>query len=340
MKAPQTFTTKRSADSWLARQRVDIEDGVVRPQTVASRVTLADYAEEWITNRRSARGGPLRASTARTYRIYLTKHIEPVLGSLALPEVTRDRVRAWYAGMDNDRPTVKARTYAFLKSVCASAVEDDLMPAQPCTIRGGSQTTAKVKVQTATVAQVSELVAAMPEHLSLSILLGAWCQTRSGEVLELRRKDVTGQTVRIERGVTFVHGRAVVGEPKTGAGVRTVAVPPHVSEAIEAHLDRWVNDDAEALLFPAHPGERQHLHLSTFGYFVKEAVKRTSLPASFRFHHLRHTGLTLAAQTGATVAELQARAGHSTPHMALRYQHAASERDRALADALSVLAQG
>lgn len=341
VKAPSTFTTKRAADTWLARQRVELEDGVVRPQAVAHRTTLADYAETWIANRRSAKGGPLRPSTAETYRKYLRLHIGPSLGHLALPEVTRDVVRAWYATLSDDTPTVKARTYAFMKSVCASAVEDGLMPSQPCAIRGGASVTAKTPVETATPAQVVELADALPSHLRLAILLGAWCQVRVGECLELRRSDVTAETVRIERGVTFQPGRvAVVGPPKTGAGVRTVAVPPHIAQDILDHLDRWVGEESDALLFPAHPGERRHMHTNTFGYYVREAVKRTSLPATFRFHHLRHTGLTLAARTGATVAELQARAGHSTPHMALRYQHAATERDQALAVALSALTQG
>lgn len=56
-------------------------------------------------------------------------------------------------------------------------------------------------------------------------------------------------------------------------------------------------------------------------------------------HDLRHTGAVLAASTGATLAELMARLGHSTPGAALRYQHAADGRDAAIADALSPLAQ-
>ena len=54
-----------------------------------------------------------------------------------------------------------------------------------------------------------------------------------------------------------------------------------------------------------------------------------------RFHDLRHTGATLAAATGATMAELMRRLGHSTPGAAMRYQHAADDRDRAIAEALS-----
>jgi integrase len=44
-------------------------------------------------------------------------------------------------------------------------------------------------------------------------------------------------------------------------------------------------------------------------------------------HGLRHTSATMAAQLGATLAELQARIGHSTPNMVMRYRHVAADRD-------------
>jgi integrase len=53
------------------------------------------------------------------------------------------------------------------------------------------------------------------------------------------------------------------------------------------------------------------------------------------FHGLRHTGATLAAATGATLAELMHRLGHSTPGAAMLYQHASADRDAAIAAALS-----
>ncbi len=54
---------------------------------------------------------------------------------------------------------------------------------------------------------------------------------------------------------------------------------------------------------------------------------------------LRHTGNTLAASTGASTKELMSRMGHTSPRAALIYQHATSERDQALAEALSRLAE-
>jgi len=56
------------------------------------------------------------------------------------------------------------------------------------------------------------------------------------------------------------------------------------------------------------------------------------------FHDLRHTGGTHAAHAGATTKELMARLGHSTPRAVMIYQHATSDRDRAIADALGKLA--
>ncbi|HET9646940.1 MAG TPA: hypothetical protein VFP34_01755, partial [Microlunatus sp.] len=44
----------------------------------------------------------------------------------------------------------------------------------------------------------------------------------------------------------------------------------------------------------------------------------------------------LAAQSGATIAELMHRLGHTTPAAAMRYQHAAAERDREIAQRMSV----
>ena len=68
----------------------------------------------------------------------------------------------------------------------------------------------------------------------------------------------------------------------------------------------------------------------------RRAVGRVDL----HLHDLRHTGLTWAASLGATTADFMYRAGHKSPTAALRYQHAAQERDAVLADALGALASG
>ena len=124
---PTTFARKADAQDWLAAQRVQIIEGVLRPATVASRVTVAEYAERWMATRRSARGEPLRPSTARTYRHYLDRHILPALGALPVSKVTRATVERWFADLLPGRPTLRARTYALLSTILNGAVDDGLI---------------------------------------------------------------------------------------------------------------------------------------------------------------------------------------------------------------------
>jgi len=50
------------------------------------------------------------------------------------------------------------------------------------------------------------------------------------------------------------------------------------------------------------------------------------------FHDLRHTGNTLAAQSGASTRDLMARMGHDSMNAAIIYQHATRQADRAIAN--------
>ena len=128
----------------------------------------------------------------------------------------------------------------------------------------------------------------------------------------------------------------VVGRPKSEAGVRTVAIPPHIQPALEHHLDCHVGKGRNALLFTTVADQYW-----THGNFYKAAWIPARIAAGrpdLRFHDLRHTSAVLAARTGATLAELMARLGHSTSVAAMRYQHAAAGRDSEIAAALSRMA--
>jgi integrase len=126
----------------------------------------------------------------------------------------------------------------------------------------------------------------------------------------------------------------VVTTPKSEAGSRDIAIPPHLLPVIEAHLEKHTPTEKDALLFSAlHGGHLQPSALYNHFYKARDKAKRPDL----RFHDLRHTGAVLAAQTGATLAELMGRLGHSTHQAALRYQHVAAGRDQQIAAALSKL---
>jgi integrase len=177
------------------------------------------------------------------------------------------------------------------------------------------------------------------EKYRSAIMLAAWGQLRRGEVLALQRRDIDIElgTVRVERAWLITEdGRTTLGDPKTKAGDRTVHVPTNVLDALKVHLVAHVDPPSNSWLFPGADGEPMHPRTFARAWTkAREAIGRPDL----RFHDLRHSGLTWVAQAGATQAELMRRGGHDSPAAAIRYQHAADERDRALADALSRMSE-
>jgi integrase len=128
-----------------------------------------------------------------------------------------------------------------------------------------------------------------------------------------------------------------LGPPKTDAGQRTVAIPPHVLPDLDAHLDAYVAADPDAFMFAGPDGDP--VHRMTFYRAWRKAIAAIGI-SGVRPHDLRHTGNTLAAATGASTRELMARLGHASPRAALIYQHATEDRDGAMAQAISDLIAG
>ncbi|MFV0464158.1 MAG: tyrosine-type recombinase/integrase [Nostocoides sp.] len=150
--------------------------------------------------------------------------------------------------------------------------------------------------------------------------------------------DLRNKRVKVARGVVRAGGEFIVGPPKSDAGVRDVAIPPHLVPMVKKHLADHTAAGADALLFPAAADSDAHMAPSTL-YKVYYPARKAAGRPDLRWHDLRHTGAVLAAQTGATLAELMGRLGHSTPGAAMRYQHAAADRDAEIAKRLSKLAR-
>jgi integrase len=335
--ARQTFDTVAAADAWLAARRVEIAGEDWRAPTAPrpKRVTLDEYATGWLATRE------LKPRTRIEYNSLLERVILPDLGALGLPQIDPATVRAWHAKLGNSKPTQRAHAYGLLRTILGAAVDEELIAANPCRIRGANTVKRKRKIEPATLDQLATIAEHVPDRYQALILLAAWCGLRFGEITELRRSDVDLDrgVLRIRRGVVRTREGFIVGTPKSEAGIRDVNIPPHLVPIVKAHMETHVGRKPDALLFPAAGDPTEHLapaSLYRVFYPAREAAGRPDL----RFHDLRHTGAVLAAATGATLAELMARLGHSTPTAAMRYQHAAADRDRAIAEALSRIATG
>lgn len=346
--APGTFDTYGDAEAWLAeeakRVKADGEAWVPPRERILEaqqrrkleELTLRDYADSWLSTRKT-RGRSLAPRTVEHYRKILDRLILPTLGDVALTAITSEAVLAWYETATTPegelmatRPKLRADAYVLLKSILSSAADPAQtggarIPFNPCAIRGAGTAERKSRTEIASVDDLDAIAAAMPEPYRLMVLLAAWCALRSGEVRELRRKDIdtTTGTLRVERQVVRTQAGMIVSPPKSAAGRREIPIPQSLLPAVRRHLLQHAQAGREGLLFPSPRGA----HLST-GSFADmfDAARRTVGRPDLRFHDLRHTGLTFVAHAGATLAELQAWAGHSTAQAALRYQHATRDR--------------
>jgi integrase len=185
--------------------------------------------------------------------------------------------------------------------------------------------------------QVAALAAAIDDRYSVMVLLAAYCSLRIGELAGLRRAriDLLHGTITVEeQAVELAGGQVVFGPPKTAASRRVVAVPEELAAMVETHLEQHVSASPDALVFTSPEGHA--LRRTKFRVHWASACREAKIDG-LHFHDLRGSGATWAATTGATVRELMARLGHTTPSVALRYQHATLERDRAIAHRLGEL---
>ena len=359
--APTTYLRKSDAEGWLNDElrRIERDDWTPpadRNEAKHARgLTLNDYAPKWLDNHRRSDGQPLKPRTRAHYSSLLDSRILPQLGDVPLHRLNEDTLNDWRDSLP-PTPVANAHAYALLRGILKTAAKRDPR-ILPVSIPGAAKAKTTHKAEPASVAELATIVENMPERYRLAILLMSWCALRFGEVTELRRQDIDLRRarIRVRRAVVLVNRERIVSTPKSEAGVRDVAIPPHLLPVVRAHLDEHAAPGPSGLLFAAAHGG--HLSQSTLngkparrriikGHIVNEGVtgfcraREAAGRPDLRLHDLRHTGAVLAAQTGATLAELMARLGHSTPAAAMRYQHAARDRDRAIAAALSELAGG
>ena len=177
----------------------------------------------------------------------------------------------------------------------------------------------------------------MPDELAAAVVLAAWSGLRYGELFALARRhvDLEAGTVRVERALVAVPGQPVsFGVPKTTRSSRTVHLPAFVLTALAAQLEQHTEDRPDALVFSMPDGSPvTNARISYLFRRARSIVGRDDLT----WHDLRHTGATLAYRAGASVAEVQARLGHTTMRAAAIYAHAAEDSDRLLANRLDAL---
>ena len=239
----RSFGTKMDAEAWLATERslIDREEwtppaarrkAAERRARDAGRNTVGTYAKRYVVER------DLRPTTVRTYQTLLDARILPYFGEMPLRDVTLSEVKEWRAPSIR-RP--RRRTRRPIGCCAPSSSRRGGGADRPSTtkIRGAGTAPVRAGRRTGHVRRDRRHRRRDAQiDLRLFIVLAAFVGLREGELLELRRSDVDGNTGRINvtrkvdkdadpaiRGACPDCGRQI-STPKTKSGVRTVHVPP------------------------------------------------------------------------------------------------------------------
>ncbi|MET7773413.1 site-specific integrase [Nocardia sp. NPDC005366] len=327
--APNTFRTKTDADRWLVNIEAEISKGVWIDGNLG-RQKFRDYAAAYLEHNPNI-GEKWAEDCRRNMRLHMVDLLD-----LSLVAITGPVVRSWHAKVlaGKGGRTAIAQSYRFGRTVMNCAIRDNAIRANPFNIKGAGADKAQER-PVASVAEVADLVEKITPRYRAAVLLAAWCGLRRGEICGLAVADLNLENnevwVRRNRVELLESPRKFDKDPKTPAGKRPVSIPPHLKPYLAEHLEKWAG---KQWLFVGRGGDRMR------GDAIRKAFTRARNRAgvSVTFHDLRHTGQTLAASTGASLADLKKRLGHASDVAASRYLHAVDGRDKEIAAELSKLA--
>jgi integrase len=331
--APFTFKLKRDADQWLALREADIKRGDWL-DPVAGAVPFGEYAAEWIEHRE------LSPKTLELYEGLLRSHLNPTFGAMSIGDIKEEHVRKWRAerlkagpkSASPFGPVTVAKGYRLLRAILNTALRDKRIKENPCQINGADKESSPER-PVLNVAEVYRLADGIAPRYRALVLLATFGNMRWGELAGLRRRnlDLDAQSVRIDETV-YELGPLVKGTPKSEASKRKIAIPELIIPDLRRHLEDFAADGPDGFVFVGVRGGQ--LRRSNFSKPWARALDAAELPRGIHVHDLRHTGNTFAAETGASLAELMSRMGHSSTRAARIYLHARQERDKEIATTL------
>ena len=334
-RAAGTFQRKADAEQALTRVLTAIENNTwavlddtttdgLDPKTV----TLREASKLYTDNRMNRQGRSLSWNTAAEY----PRLVDRVLTALAdkpLRSITSRDIERWWSTAYQDAPAQASKSYTHLNSVMKYALKRKWIRENPCDIEGASNYQPPVEPPIPTEVEVALMLELADQPMRTIIALAAHCGLRKGEILELRRKDITTEEEPDGTSWLWIHiTRAVVWEgennpkvspPKTPRSVRSIPAGKKTGvEQILLERLQQIPEHPETLLVSRDQAGKVHWGESMLNPPWRKL--RAQAGYSGRFHALRAYHSTWYTQQGATEKETNDRLGHTTSRIARRYQ--------------------
>ena len=344
----KTFRRKVEADRFAAMVSADIVRGhYIDPD--AGKVRFDDYAAQWLAAQTFEEG------TVEMVELRFRLHVMPHLGSRNLADIQPSTIQGWLRTLAGLSGNYQKVMYANVSSVFTAAVDDGLIPKNPCkapSVRRPKSDPRKLKPWTRE--QAMAVRDQLPDQFKLVVDLGIGLGLRQGEIFGLSLDDIdlnTGE-IEIKRQVKLLgSNRQLFGPPK-GRKIHTVPLPDRVLELINDHVTRypprsvtlpWDKSDGPERTFDLilYSRESRALNRNYFNPKIwRPALRAAGLEAKREngCHALRHFYASTLLDAGESILALSEYLGHADPGFTLRtYTHlmpSSTERTKAAIDAM------
>ncbi|HUS95288.1 MAG TPA: tyrosine-type recombinase/integrase [Hyphomicrobiaceae bacterium] len=320
----KTFKRKKEADAWWSGQAgYEVAQGI---HTAASASpTVAEAADLWLDN--SLAEG-LERSTIDQRRRHIDLHINPLIGSVKLADLSAPRVNAFVDQLrDAGRSlAMRRKVLSTLKTLVTFAQGRGLV-AQNAARSVRIKTSARDEgremrpgTQMPTKAELRAMIDNAPPRWRAFIVTAIFTGMRASELRGLRWEDVD-----LDAGVLTVRQRADpwgdMGAPKSKAGRRDIPLAPMAINA----LREWrlacpkAKGGALDLAFPNGSGRvESHANIRNrvFGPLqVACGITGPDGKPKYGLHALRHAAASLFIEQGWTPKKVQTVIGHASIQM-------------------------
>jgi len=317
----RSFADKHKMDAvaWLDGQVAAlIRNEHVDPKQ--AKITVGQWCDVWLEGY-----GTNRPSTVRQARVHI-KLIKAAFGTTRVADVKPSDVKRWTTRLAGDyAPSTVYATYRRFAQVMGDAVEDGIIPRSPCS-RKTSPGSAKQRPYVATTEQVWALHDAMPEHLRISVLLGAFVGLRVAEAAALRVSDVDFMRAVVKPAIQYP------AQPlKTETSKSPIPIPNELALMLAANVRQYGGETVVT----------NETGRASSPWAIERAIRSSrgqvpGLPEGFRFHDLRHYLASLLIGKGCDVKVVQSRLRHANATTTLNtYGHLWPDNDESTRNAIT-----
>jgi len=270
---------------------------------------FSEYAERWLIQTAHL----VRRSTLTNYRWAVRLHLAPRFGAQPLRELRR--VQCLDLGhtllQSGLAPGSVRLILTVLRAICSSAVDDEVIPVNPCARFGK-------RLRTVTSARVRP-ARQVPDREEVERLLHAAREVApqaAGLFLFLARTGCRiGEALRLEWSAVDLDARLVLlgeHESKTVAGQRLVDLSAQTVLMLRG-LPR--HPHSPLVFWSRYGGGR--LDRSWTGQLFHRAVLRAGLPPTLTLHALRHSHASQLLRRGEPLQYVSRSLGHASVHLTL-----------------------